>query len=308
MTVKKSWFKRLKEGLQKSSTKISEGIAQVVSKRKLDEEMLTDLEELLIMSDMGIETAQTLIQALGKKRFNQEVSVEEVKEFLAEEMIPILSPFARTLSIDESHAPFVVLVVGVNGSGKTTTIGKLAHQWREQGYKVRIAAGDTFRAAAVEQLSIWAERAQVPITVGKAGEDPAALAFTALEQARRDGDDILMIDTAGRLHNKAHLMAELQKIERVLKKLDPTSPHSCVLILDANTGQNAHSQVDLFKAAVHLTGLMVTKLDGTAKGGVLLSLIEKHQLPLYAVGVGEAVEDLQPFSAEDFSRGLVGLS
>jgi fused signal recognition particle receptor len=304
---KKGWFTRLKEGLQKSSTKLSEGITNIVSKRKLDEEHLNELEELLITSDIGVATSRQIIQDLAKKRFNQEVTVDEVKSFLAEEITQILSPVAQDLVIDHAHRPFVILVVGVNGSGKTTTIGKLAHYWKEHGHKVRIVAGDTFRAAAVEQLKVWADRAGVPIIMGRPESDPAGLAFSALEQSRQEGDDILIIDTAGRLQNKEHLMAELQKIERVLKKIDPATPHSCLLVLDANVGQNAHSQVDLFKATVNLTGLVLTKLDGTAKGGVLMSLAEKHQLPVYAVGVGEGIDDLQPFSANDFAHGLLGI-
>lgn len=307
MTTKKNWFSRLKEGLQKSSTKLSEGITSIVSKRKLDEDHLNELEELLITSDMGVATSHRIIQDLAKKRFNQEVTVTEVKEFLAQEITQILTPVTKELIIDPAHRPFVILVVGVNGSGKTTTIGKLAHYWKQKGHKVRIVAGDTFRAAAVEQLKVWADRAGVPIVIGASGSDPASLAYSALEQSGREEDDILIIDTAGRLQNKDHLMAELQKIERVLQKLDPKCPQSCLLVLDANVGQNAHSQVDLFKATVNLTGLILTKLDGTAKGGVLLSLAEKHQLPVYAVGVGEGIDDLQPFSAHDFAQGLLGM-
>jgi fused signal recognition particle receptor len=304
---KKSWFTRLKEGLQKSSTKLSEGITSIVSKRKLDEEHLNELEDLLITSDIGVATSRQIIQDLAKKRFNQEVSVDEVKAFLADEITQILEPVAQDLEIDEDHQPFVILVVGVNGSGKTTTIGKLAYYWKQQGHKVRIVAGDTFRAAAVEQLKVWADRADVPIIMGRPESDPAGLAFSALEESRKEGDDILIIDTAGRLQNKEHLMAELQKIERVLKKLDPKTPHSCLLVLDANIGQNAHSQVDLFKATVNLTGLVLTKLDGTAKGGVMMSIAEKHKLPVYAVGIGEGIDDLQPFSARDFAHGLLGI-
>jgi fused signal recognition particle receptor len=305
---KKSWFSRLKEGLQKSSTKISQGLTSIVSKRKLDEALLDELEELLVTSDLGVNSARKITQGLAKKRFNQEVSVEEVKAFLSQEISQILSPLAQEISIDVSARPFVILVVGVNGSGKTTTIGKLAHYWKHKGYKVRIVAGDTFRAAAIDQLKVWADRAHVPIIIGRPESDPAGLVFSALEQSRREDDDILIIDTAGRLQNKDNLMAELQKIERVLKKLNPHCPHSCLLVLDATVGQNAHSQVDLFKATVHVTGLILTKLDGTAKGGVLVSLGEKHQIPVYAIGVGEGMDDLQPFSAQEFAQSLVGIS
>jgi fused signal recognition particle receptor len=306
-TDKKGWFTRLKEGLQKSSTTLTQGLTSIITKRKLDEQMLEELEELLITADLGAETAASLTASLAKNRFNQDVSVEEVQEFLAHEIAQRLAPLAQELKPEGPHTPFVLLVVGVNGGGKTTTIGKLAHYWKSQGYKVRLAAGDTFRAAAVEQLKTWAHRAGVPLVTGPENCDPAGLAFDALKLAKEKGDDVLIIDTAGRLQNKAHLMAELSKIERVIQKVDPTAPHGTLLVLDATTGQNAHSQVEIFKQTIEITGLVLTKLDGTAKGGVLVCLAQKHQLPLYAIGVGEGIDDLKPFKAEDFARGLLGL-
>ncbi len=302
-----NWFSKLKDGLKKSSSKLTEGITAIVTKRKLDEEMLEDLEELLITADLGVETAAKITANLSKNRFNQEVSPEEVKEFLAEEIAKTIEPIAQELIIDTSKKPFVLMVVGVNGGGKTTTIGKLAHYWKQQGFKVRVAAGDTFRAAAVAQLETWAKRADVPIVMGKEKSDAAGLAYSALEISQREGDDILIIDTAGRLQNKGHLMEELSKIERVIQKIDPDAPHSCLLVLDATTGQNAHSQVELFKKTVNLTGLALTKLDGTAKGGVLISLAQKHNIPVHAIGVGEGINDLRPFDAHDFAKGLLGL-
>lgn len=304
----KGWFSRLKDGLTKSSTKITTGLTDILTKKKLDEDVLEDLEDLLIQADLGVDASLKLTKALSKSRFNKEVTDDEIKQALAEEAAIILDPVAKPLTIDPSQKPHVIVVVGVNGSGKTTTIGKLSHQWKEQGKSVRIVAGDTFRAAAVEQLKVWSERANVPIVVGAANADAAGLAYGAYEQSKNEKDDILIIDTAGRLQNKANLMAELSKIIRVLKKIDPTAPHSCLLVLDATTGQNAHSQVELFKQAVDVSGLIVTKLDGTAKGGVLISLAEKFKLPVHAIGVGESIEDLQPFNAKDYANSLMGVA
>jgi fused signal recognition particle receptor len=244
---------------------------------------------------------------LRRTRFGQDVSPEEVRAALAEEVVKLVGRVARPLIIDPTKKPFVVLVVGVNGSGKTTTIGKLARQYRDEGRRVVIAAGDTFRAAAVEQLQIWGERAGCPVVTRPNGADAAGLAYDALEEARRDGADVLLIDTAGRLHNKTDLMAELQKIVRVLKKLDPAAPHSVLLVLDATVGQNAHAQAETFRAMVGVTGIVMTKLDGTAKGGVLVSLAEKYGIPIHAIGIGETAEDLRPFEAEGYARSLVGL-
>jgi fused signal recognition particle receptor len=302
---KQGWFGRLRQGLSRSSTKLSEGITGIFTKRKLDQATLDELEELLIQADLGVGTAAKLVGAFGKTRFGQEIAPEEVKSALAGEIAKILEPVAQPLTPTEK--PSVVLVVGVNGSGKTTTIGKLAQLYREDGKKVMLAAGDTFRAAAVEQLQIWGERVGAPVIARGAGADPAGLAYEALEAARAEGIDILLIDTAGRLHTKSNLMEELRKVIRVLRKLDASAPHHCLLVLDATTGQNALAQVETFKQMVDVTGLVVTKLDGTAKGGVLVAIADKFKLPVHAIGIGEKAGDLRPFSADAFARGLMGL-
>jgi fused signal recognition particle receptor len=302
---KQGWFGRLRQGLTRSSTKLSEGITGIFTKRKLDQATLDELEELLIQADLGAGTAARLVTAFGRTRFGQEITPEDVKSALAGEIAKILEPVAQVLT--PSQKPSVVLVVGVNGSGKTTTIGKLAQLYREDGKKVMLAAGDTFRAAAVEQLQIWGERVGAPVVAKGAGADPAGLAYEALERARVEGIDILLIDTAGRLHTKANLMEELRKVIRVLRKLDASAPHHCLLVLDATTGQNALAQVETFKQMVDVTGLVVTKLDGTAKGGVLVAIADKFKLPVHAIGIGEKAGDLRPFSAEAFARGLMGL-
>ncbi len=276
-------------------------------RRRLDQETLDELEEALVMADLGVETAGELVAALKKERFGKEVSEVEVREVLAERIARILEPWAQPIPHRARFRPQVVLVCGVNGTGKTTTIGKLAKQARDAGLSVMLAACDTFRAAAVEQLQIWGERNGVPVIRGKEGADPAGLAFTALERARAEGVDLLLIDTAGRLHNKQALMDELKKIVRVLKKLDPEAPHDTVLVLDATTGQNAHAQVEIFKEMVSVSGLIVTKLDGTAKGGVVVALARRFGLPIHAVGVGEGIDDLRPFEARAFARALLGL-
>ncbi len=304
---KGGWFGRLKGGLGRSSEKITGGIADLLTKRKLDRAALDDLEDLLITADMGVSVAARLVETLEKKRFGQDVSPEEVRRTLAGEITSILDPVAKPLIPDGSHKPHVILVCGVNGSGKTTTMGKLAKRFRGEGKTVLLAACDTFRAAAVEQLKIWGERTDCPVIARETGADPAGLAFDALEQARRSKADILMIDTAGRLHNKKDLMAELEKIIRVIKKLDETAPHDCLLVMDATIGQNAHSQVEAFRNMVNVTGLILTKLDGSAKGGVVVALAERFALPVHAVGVGEGVDDLKPFKAEDFAKNLMGL-
>jgi len=304
--AKGGWFARLKAGLNRSSSKLGDGIAGIFTKRKLDDAALEELEELLISADLGVATAAKLTADLAKTRFDKEVAPEEVRQALAADITEILAPVARPLALDPDRKPHVMLVVGVNGSGKTTTIGKLAKQQREAGRKVLIAAGDTFRAAAIEQLQIWGERAGCPVIAKQPGADAAALAYEALEVARKQGDDLLLIDTAGRLHNKADLMAELQKVIRVIRKLDASAPHDCVLVLDATTGQNAHAQVETFKQLVEITGLIVTKLDGSARGGVLVALAERFGLPVHAIGVGEQPEDLRPFAAADFAKALVG--
>jgi len=304
---RQGWFARLRAGLAKSSARLGEGINAIFLRRRLDDAALGELEDLLISSDMGVGVAGEVVATLRRTRFNQEVSPEEVRAALAEEVARLIRPVMRPLRLDPAKKPFAILVVGVNGSGKTTTIGKLARQFRAEGRRVVLAAGDTFRAAAVEQLQIWGERTGAPVVTRPQGADAAGLAFDALQQAQRDGADVLLIDTAGRLQNKADLMAELQKIVRVLKKLDATAPHAVLLVLDATVGQNAHAQAEIFRQMVGVTGIVMTKLDGTAKGGVLVSLAEKYGIPIHAVGIGESAEDLRPFEADAFARSLVGL-
>lgn len=299
-----SWFTRLKDGLKKSSTRLTEGITTLVTHRKLDQETLEELEELLIASDLGVVSAHELIDTLRKKKFDQNITPEEIRTSFAGDIERRLQPFALPLQPEGAVKPFVVLVLGVNGSGKTTTIGKLAKQWKDQGYKLSLVAGDTFRAAAIEQLEIWAARANVPLE-SAATKDAAGLIYQALEKARDRKDDIVMIDTAGRLHNKTELMEELKKIKRVIQKIDPSAPHATLLVLDATTGQNALTQVKVFQEAVDISGLIVTKLDGTAKGGVLVAISQQFALPIHAIGVGEAIDDLHSFSARDFAVNLL---
>jgi len=301
------WFSRLKAGLSRSSSRLADGIGGIFTKRRLDSAALEELEELLILADMGVECAAALTGDLAATRLDKDITPEEVRETLAVRIAEILDPIARPLVLDSSHAPHVVLVVGVNGTGKTTTIGKLAKQWRDQGHRVMLAACDTFRAAAIEQLQAWGERSGCPVVVGRPGADAAGLAYDALARARGEAADVLIIDTAGRLHNKVELMAELEKISRVLKKLDDGAPHDCLLVLDATVGQNAHAQVETFQRLVAVSCLAVTKLDGTARGGVLVALAGKFELPVIAVGVGEAIDDLRPFEAQPFARALMGL-
>jgi fused signal recognition particle receptor len=300
------FFSRLKEGLTRSTQKLSEGITTVFRKRRLDDEALEELEEVLIAADLGTEVARRVIANFRRSRFGREVTDDEIKQTLAEEIAAILQPVAQPLRLDPAKRPHVVLVVGVNGVGKTTTIGKMAQDFREQGKRPVLVAGDTFRAAAMEQLQIWGERVGAPVFAGGRNADSAGLAFDALTRATADGADVLLIDTAGRLHNKAALMDELRKIIRVLRKQDATAPHSVLLVLDATTGQNAIQQVRVFKEMVDVTGLVVTKLDGSARGGIVVALAETFGLPVHAVGVGEKAGDLRPFDAGDFARGLVG--
>ncbi len=304
---KTGWFARLKQGLSRSSTKLTEGITGIFARRRLDDAALSELEELLIAADMGFGLAEEVTAKLRRTRFNQEVAPEEIRGALAEEVVKSLELVERPLRLDPARKPYVILVVGVNGSGKTTTIGKLARQYRDAGKTVVLAAGDTFRAAAVEQLKIWGERVGATVIARAAGADAAGLAFDALEEAKRQGADVLLIDTAGRLHNKADLMAELQKIVRVLKKADAALPHSVLLVLDATVGQNAHAQAETFRDMVGVTGIVMTKLDGTARGGVLVSLAEKYGIPVHYIGIGESADDLRPFEARAFARSLVGL-
>jgi fused signal recognition particle receptor len=306
-TPKSGWLARIRQGLSRSSSRLTQGIADLFTKRRLDAEALEELEELLIAADLGVATASKVTGQLGKSRFGQDVSPEEIRETLAASIAEVLDPVAHPLALDPTHKPHVVLMVGVNGSGKTTTIGKLAKGFRDQGKSVTLVAGDTFRAAAVEQLKVWGERTGCPVISREQGADAAGLAFDALRESQRRGDDLLLIDTAGRLQNKTDLMAELHKIVRVLRKHDPAAPHAVLLVLDATVGQNAHSQVEIFKEMTEVTGLVLTKLDGTAKGGVLVALAEKFQLPVHAIGVGEGADDLRPFEAKAFARGLLGL-
>jgi fused signal recognition particle receptor len=295
-----TFFDRLKSGLAKT------GLGEILTKKKLDADTLAELEEALIRADMGASQAAKLAKAVAKNRYDAEISGAELKSVLASEIAALLAPIQKPLTMDDEKKPFVILVAGVNGTGKTTTIGKLAKRLAEEGASVTMAAGDTFRAAAIEQLRVWADRAKAQFVATKAGGDAAGLAFEALEKARANGSDILLIDTAGRLQNKAGLMAELEKIARVIKKLDASAPHAVLLVLDATTGQNAISQVEAFSAAVPVTGLVMTKLDGTAKGGILVALAGRFGLPVHYIGIGEGEDDLQPFVAQDFARALVG--
>jgi len=302
-----AFFSRLKDGLARSTQKITESITAVFKKRRLDDAALEELEDILISADLGAAVAGRIIGNFRRTRFGKEVTDEEIRETLSAEIAAILEPVAQPLHIDRARKPHVVLVVGVNGTGKTTTIGKLAQQYREAGLTPMLVAGDTFRAAAVEQLQIWGQRTQAEVITAPPNADAAGLAFDALTRAQATGADVLLIDTAGRLHNKAALMEELRKIIRVLKKKDPTAPHSVLLVLDATTGQNAIQQVKVFKEMVDVTGLVVTKLDGSARGGIVVALAENFALPVHAVGVGEQAADLRPFDARDFARSLVGV-
>jgi fused signal recognition particle receptor len=304
---RQSWWRRLRGGLSRTSASITSAISDLVTKRKLDAGVVEDLEELLIRADIGVDAAGRIAAAVGEGRYNKMISPDEVKGILAAEIEKILVPVAKPLVIDSGKKPFVILVAGVNGSGKTTTIGKLAARFSREGRRVMLAAGDTFRAAAIEQLVIWGERTGSPVIAGVQGADAAGLAYEALSKARAQSIDVLIVDTAGRLQNKAGLMDELQKIVRVMKKLDPMAPHAVLLVLDATVGQNALSQVAEFSRTAGVTGLVMTKLDGTARGGILAALAAKYQVPVHFIGVGEGVSDLAPFEAKEFARALVGL-
>jgi fused signal recognition particle receptor len=301
-----TFFERLKAGLSRSTSGLSDSIVGIVAKRKLDAESIAELEEALIKADLGPALAARIAQQVGDGRFGADVSDYDIREFLRSELLKVLQPVEKPLVVDGDKKPFVILVAGVNGTGKTTTIGKLAKRFAGNGAKVVMAAGDTFRAAAIEQLTVWAQRTGATIVAKQAGADAAGLAFEALEKARASGADVLLIDTAGRLQNKAGLMAELEKIVRVLKKLDASAPHATLLVLDATTGQNAISQVEGFKGVVPLTGLVMTRLDGTAKGGILAALAQRYALPVHYIGVGEGADDLQPFNAANFAKALTG--
>ena len=303
----KGWFNKLKSGLSNSSSKISSGISDIFTKRKLDKDTLQELEDLLITADLGVETSAKLVAAIAKNRFDKQVDPDEIRAALAAEIEKILQPSEKPL-FAQAEKPFIILVAGVNGAGKTTTIGKLAQQFRNEGKSVMLAAGDTFRAAAVGQLKIWAARTGSAFISKEEGSDAAALAFEAVEQATTQAIDVLMIDTAGRLQNKTNLMEELSKVLRVIRKKNPQAPHAALLVLDATVGQNAHSQVELFCQSIPITGLIITKLDGTAKGGVLVSLVERFALPVHAIGIGEGLDDLRPFTAKDYADSLMGLN
>ncbi|OWO96465.1 signal recognition particle-docking protein FtsY [Rhizobium esperanzae] len=305
---KLSWFQRLRNGLARTSSQLTGQITALFTKRKLDDETLQDLEDLLIQADLGVETALRVTDTLASERYGKDVTGEDVSRIMASEIAKVLKPVAKPLQLDLSHKPHVILVVGVNGTGKTTTIGKLAAKLSGAGLKVMVAAGDTFRAAAIEQLKIWAERTNSEFVGTKLGADAAGLAYDAFEQAKTKKCDVLIVDTAGRLQNKAELMAELEKIVRVLGKLDPDAPHTVLQTLDATTGQNALSQVEIFRNVAGVNGLIMTKLDGTARGGILVAISAKHKLPVYFIGVGEGVDDLEPFEAEDFAHAIAGLS
>jgi fused signal recognition particle receptor len=305
--TKQSWWRRLSSGLKRTSSSLGTAVADLVTKRKLDRAMLDDIEDVLLRADLGTEVAARISTAVGVGRYDKSISADEVKAVVATEVEKVLAPVAKPLAIDEAKKPFVVLVVGVNGSGKTTTIGKLAAKLSAEGRKVMLAAGDTFRAAAIEQLKVWGERTNSPVIAGAQGSDSASLAFNALSAAREEKRDVLLIDTAGRLQNKAELMNELEKVVRVIRKVDDTAPHAVLLVLDATVGQNALSQVEAFHRTAGVTGLVMTKLDGTARGGILVALAEKYKLPVHFVGVGEGVDDLAPFTAGDFAKAIAGI-
>jgi len=302
----RSWFQRLKSGLARSSSALGENLTALIRKRKLDDATLQDLEDVLIQADLGVETAVRITERLASERYDKEIDDAELRAVLAAEIAAVLKPVARPLEIDPGNKPHVILVVGVNGAGKTTTIGKLASKFRADGKSVVLGAGDTFRAAAIEQLKIWGERTGSPVIARDQGADAAGLAFDAMREARDSGADVVMIDTAGRLQNKSELMAELEKIVRVIRKQDETAPHDVLLVLDATTGQNAMQQAEIFSARCGVSGIVMTKLDGTARGGILVAIAARHKLPVHAIGVGEGIEDLQPFDADEFASAIVG--
>jgi fused signal recognition particle receptor len=302
----KSWWQRLTGGLKRTSASIGSAITDLVARRKLDGAMLDEIEEVLIRADLGVDVAARIAAAVGEGRYDKAISADEVKAVLAAEVEKTLTPVARPLEIGDAK-PFVILVVGVNGSGKTTTIGKLAEKFRREGRKVMLAAGDTFRAAAIDQLKIWGTRTGAPVIASTPGADAASLAFEAVTAAKAQDIDVLLVDTAGRLQNKAVLMDELDKVVRVMKKVDATAPHAVLLVLDATVGQNALQQVEVFQKTAGVTGLAMTKLDGTARGGILVAVAAKFGLPVHMIGVGEGVEDLEPFNARDFARAIAGI-
>ena len=306
-TPKQSWWQRLSGGLKRTSSSIGGAISDLVSKRKLDAGTIEELEELLIRADLGVDVAGRIAAAVGEGRYDKSISADDVKAILAAEVEKVLAPVARPLVIDATAKPFVILVVGVNGSGKTTTIGKLAARFRAEGRGVMLAAGDTFRAAAIEQLKIWGQRTGASVIAREQGSDAASLAFEAVTAAKAAGTDVLIVDTAGRLQNKTELMGELEKLVRVMRKVEPQAPHAVLLVLDATVGQNALSQAAEFGKIAGVTGLVMTKLDGTARGGILVALAAKYKLPVHFIGVGEGVDDLAPFAAKDFAQAIAGI-
>jgi fused signal recognition particle receptor len=305
---KLSWYERLRRGLSRSSQQLGDSIGGIFTKRKLDEDTLQDLEDVLIQADLGLETAMRVTDALASGRYGKDIATDEVRAIMSAEIEKVLAPVAKPLELDLSHKPHVILVVGVNGTGKTTTIGKLAAKLTAGGLKVMLAAGDTFRAAAIEQLHIWGERTGSTVVSSRLGADAAGLAYDAWEKAKAAGSDVLIIDTAGRLQNRTELMDELAKIVRVLGKNDREAPHTVLQTLDATTGQNALNQVEIFKNVAGVNGLVMTKLDGTARGGILVAIAAKHKLPVYFIGVGEGIDDLEPFAAQDFARAIAGVA
>jgi fused signal recognition particle receptor len=306
-SVRRNWFARLASGLSRTSASIGQGIVDIVSKRRLDAAALDDLEEVLIRADLGVAAASRIRDAIGRGRHDKAIEPQEVRAILAAEVERILAPVARALVVDPAKKPFVILVVGVNGSGKTTTIGKLAAKFSADGLTVTLAAGDTFRAAAIEQLRLWAAKTGAGFVAREQGADAAGLAFDAINAARADGSDVLLVDTAGRLQNRGELMGELEKVVRVMKKVDPQAPHAVLLVLDATVGQNALAQVEIFGRVAGVTGLAMTKLDGTARGGILVAIAERFGLPVHFIGVGEKIDDLEPFAARDFADAIAGV-
>ena len=305
----KRWISRLRNGLGKSSNRLVDGISSIFSDRPIDAKTLEELEDLLISADLGVDTAKKLIEKISKRRFSADINTSEIRKALANDIVEILGPVARPLDqmTKPSKGPQVILLGGTNGTGKTTTIGKLAKRFKEENKSVVLAAGDTFRAAAVDQLKLWGERTNAAVISQNTGSDPAAVAYEALEYAIANNKDVLLIDTAGRLHNKENLMSELEKVVRVLRKIDEEVPKEIILILDATTGQNAHIQVETFKKLINISGLIVTKLDGSARGGVIVALADRFSLPIFAIGVGEEADDLRPFTAQNFADSLLEL-
>ena len=301
------WWSRLTKGLSRSSSSLGQGLTGIFTKRRLDLATVEDLEDLLIRADLGVETSLRIVDTVRQGRFDKGIGADDVQGIIAAEVERVLAPVAVPLRIDADTSPFVILVIGVNGSGKTTTIGKLASKFKRDGKSVMLAAGDTFRAAAVEQLKVWGQRLDAPVIARDPGADAAGLAFDAYKAAKEAHADILLIDTAGRLQNRAELMDELAKVLRVIQKIESSAPHAVLLVLDATVGQNAVNQVEIFGRVAGVTGLVMTKLDGTARGGILVAIADKFKLPVHFVGVGEGIDDLEPFAARDFARAIAGL-